>query len=126
MVVQIKMLNKSERFEVLRMFRYWCMLGWLPAEVNLSTWEILPPADRLKTWRCLIWFFLFALHAIYKMVALVYWLKVGIPFHEAVVHAVLAACMPVAIYWYYVLYIKYPRLFGVYVSMTLTGNDDGM
>ena len=116
------MLNTAERFEVLRMIRFWCKVGLFPIKVNLATWELLPVRAK---WRCHFWFFLLALHALYKLVGLAYWLKVGIPLHQAVVHAVLAIAAPVYSYWYYVLYIKYPHLFGVYLNMTLTGNKGG-
>ena len=123
LVFQIKMLNKAERFEVLRMIRFWCKIGFLPMEVNLSTWELLPHAKKRTTWKCYFLFLLYAMNGLYKLIALVYWLKVGVPIHEAVIHAVLAVVPTVYCYWYYFLYFKNPRLFGMYLKMTLTGND---
>ena len=119
------MLNKGEKFEFLRLFRFWCKVGLLPVQVNLSTWEIRPHANKLTIWICHLWYYLFVLNSLYKAVALVYWLKVGIPLHQAIVHGVLAAGFFVCIYSYYVMFIKYRRLFGVYLSMTLTGNEIG-
>ena len=116
------MLNKAERFQVLRMIRFWCKLGWLPVEVDLSKWEMRP---RASTWKCHFCFFVYAVHTFYKLCASVYWLNIGVPLHEAVIQLILTVTMVVTVYWYYVVYIKNPQFFGFYLSMTLTGKQIG-
>ena len=120
------MLNRAERYKILGIIQKCCKFGVLPLQVEFSSWELIPYKSGLKLWKSRLWVFFFALHAIYKLgsLAKAYFLE-DTALYELIIHAMLAVAGTVYIYWYYVLYIRHPGVFGSYVRMTLIGKIGG-
>ena len=120
------MLNKRERYKVLKFFRICSNLGPFPIQVDLETWEV-KPASTVKRCVCFVSYVLFVLHGLYKSGSLVY-TYLFVPdaqLHQLIIHANLVMTSTMVAFWYYILYVKSPGLLAAYVKMTLLGNIGG-
>ena len=117
------MLNKGERFKVLKFFRVCSIVGQLPVEVDLTNWQIRAPPIKKRCVSAILYSFLL-LHTLYKAGTLVhaYFCVPDAQLHQLLIHAVVAAATTLYSYWYYVAYIQDPALFAAYFKMTLLGN----
>lgn len=120
------MLSLQERHQVLLFLRHICRAKLLPAEVNSQGWELHPRFHTAvrSAWISKLFYALFVAQALYKNLSLVYVLLFapGVPLHQIIIHAVLAAACGTFAYWYYVLYIEQADMHAGLVQMTLTGN----
>lgn len=80
-----------------------------------------------KFWICKVSYAIFTVHALYKLFRLVniFLFLRGIPLHQTIIHAVLAADGVTFVFWHYWLYFKHADLNAAYVRMTLAGSISG-
>ena len=121
------MLNKAERFKILKFIGNCCNIGYLPAVVNLSSWHLQHSTTGRRKWPSLTFFGISVLHCLYKIAMLigVYFTQKQTPLHELIIHAMVALGPPFVFFWYYLLFIKYPGAFSCFFHLTLTGNIGG-
>ena len=121
------MLNKKERHEVLRWFRISCKVGYHPIEVNLANGQLEMPSAR-KQKVCLVFYIIFVLHVLHKIVSLAYafFIATNVPLHQLVLHAVYASALAVFAFWDYVSYRWDPSLFAAYAKITIEGTVGGI
>ena len=120
------MLTLQERRQSLLFLHYLCNAKLLPAEVNIQQLElhqVFHTAGRAG-WISKVFYALFAANALYKNLSLVYLLlfTTGTPLHQIMIHAVLAVCCGIFVYWYFILYIQHPFVHARILHMTMTGN----
>ena len=120
------MLNKAERFRVLKLYRICCNIGLLPFEVDLTSWE-LKKTSKIKRFICFISFSSFFLHGLYKIGSLAhsYFLNPNVQPHQLVLHALVAMVCALAIFWYNKVYITDTALYAKCFNITLRGNVGG-
>ena len=71
------------------------------------------------------WYILFILHTVYQVLTLVHVLLSipGTPLYLIIFHAGMATIsVMIAMWWYYILYIKHAVVFAIVVRLTFTGN----
>ena len=120
------MLSLQERHQVLLFVRHFCKAKLLPADICTKHWVLnqrFHTAGRAR-WISRIFYALFAAHALYTNLSLVYVLifKLGIPLPQIIIHAMLAIAYEAYAYFYYVLYIRHAEVYARLFKMTLTGN----
>ena len=120
------MLNKSERYKVLKTWKHFSVLGPLPVEVDLTNWRLKVPKIR-KLWISVVSYILFGLHSLLVTSSLVYnFLFVpDLQLHQVMIHAVIAFASVMSTFWYYLVYAQDPGLFAKYAELTLVGNVGG-
>ena len=119
------MLNQAERYRVLRFLRFFCIVGFLPVEVDLNSWEIHPCVRPWwKQLLCRISYVSYCLHGVYEVLSLLHVLMLsrGTPMYQIVIHMIIASVTAVFSFVYYLLYIKYTEVNAVVFRMTLTGS----
>ena len=119
------MLNKSERFKVLKFLRIQSIVGPLPIHVDLESWTVHAPS-LIKKYFCSVSYVLVLLHILYKNGSFyAYFFVPHVQLHQLMIHAVLALSTVLCSVFFYVAYIKDPRLFAAFASLTLRGKTGG-
>ena len=122
------MLTLKERTQVLRVFRYFCSVNFVPVQVDIKSLEL--HAATATTWKALVYLISYGLiitNTVYKAMSLLYVLFFlrGTPVHQIMVHAVVAMVSVMVTGWCYALYIKHFHVNVNFLNMTLTGNVSG-
>ena len=98
----------------------------LPAVVDIQGWRLHQGINTAwKTLSCAASFVLLCAHTLFKLVRLVsgfLFLRKTVPLYQEVVHLVLCAGSVMLVFWYYIIFMKYPKVFAKTVKITLTGN----
>ena len=120
------MLTKSELFKVLKFLRLCSILGPLPIQVNVRTWNLKAPST-IKKCVCAVSYGLVVLHILYKngSLAYAYLFLPHVQLHQFIIHATVAMGTAMCGFWYYMVYIKDPGLFVVCAKTTMTGQIGG-
>ena len=120
------MLNKAERYEVVKFFRICSLIGQLPVHVDLTNWQLKAPSTVNKITAASV-FILYVLQVLFKTGSLGYTVLFvpDVPLHELALHAVIFMGTSMCAFWQLVLYVKNPSLLAAYFSMTLVGNGGG-
>ena len=122
------MLDQTDRYRILKYFRFLSTAALLPLEVDVSSWEIRP---RLRaSWKRLLWrvsFAIFCLHSLCQLFSLLHVLIFlrSTPLHQIIIHMTVAFWYAATAFFNYVLYVKYPGINAAIARMTLTGSVDG-
>ena len=122
------MLDQTERYRILKYFRFLSTAAFLPFEVDVSSWKIHP---RLRaSWKRLLWqmsFAIFCLHSLCQLLSLLHVLIFlrSTPLHQIIIHMTLACGYATTAFFNYLLYLKYPGINAAIARMTLTGSVDG-
>ena len=120
------MLNKRERYQVLKSLSVYCKVGPLPFEVDLATWE-LKESSTGKKWLCFVSNICFVLHVMYKCGSLAYaYLFVSdVQLYQLIIHLIAAMSSVMVAFWYHVMCWRSPVMFAKFAKMTLVGNVEG-
>ena len=73
-------------------------------------------------------FGVFGVHCLYKILGLLYAFAFAqdvVPLHQMIIHMILAGLAAMLLYYYYVLYIRYPGSFAAFARMTLSATTTG-
>ena len=120
------MLNTEERQRVAISTSHFISISLLPATLDVKNWEFTPGCvTKVKSWACKISYATFVLHALFKIWRLIYELLIlqsTIPLHQVIIHLALAADAVVTMFWYYVLFIKYPDVYLGTMKTSLSGS----
>ena len=128
--LHLKMLTLRERYRVLSILRFYSKLNLFPTQVDTQAWTLVPAKYTTVTWNGMaskLFFPLMVLGVVYKSLSLLYSLVFlgDTPFHQLMIHVVVASAQWLVVFWFYNLQIKYPAQYGRYMKMTLTGNISG-
>ena len=120
------MLNSTERHQVTKFNSYFLIICLLPAKVDVKTWGFYPGCPtKWKDWACKLSYALFAVHALYKVARLLSGfliLQSSIPLHHVIIHLAVATAAAMAVFWYYLLFIKYPDVYLNIMKISLSGS----
>ena len=122
------MLDQIERYRVLKHRFYLCTVGFLPTEIDISSWEIHPSVR--SAWKrilCRISYATYCLHGVFQALNIlrVFMSFQSTPLYQVVLHTILVYTYAITSFWYYLLYVKNPGTNAAVVRMTLTGSVDG-
>ena len=118
------MLTLEERHEVLAFLRLSSIFCTLPIRVDVESWNVSAGTDsRWKSWICTGSYVLFAAHALLKVFRAFYTLFycTGTPLHQIMLHFDVVLAATAFVYWYYLLYVKYPNVNAGLTKITLAG-----
>ena len=123
------MLTLEERQGVLKHLWFFSTLSLFPTRVDLQTGTLVPASYTTK-WQAMaspLPYILLILATMYKNLSLLYSLLFisDPPFHQILIHWVIAGVPSLTTIWYYMLHYKYPAEYGRFVEMTICGNISG-
>ena len=120
----LKMLSLQERYNILRLLRFFCIIIPFPAQLNVETWQIRHTGGftKRKAWASKASCLLFILHAVYINLTLIHALFAlrTVPLYQLILHAVFASASALYVFWYYILYVRHGNVTAEFRSLTLS------
>ena len=120
------MLTLAERHQLVIFISYVFRICLFPAKIDAKEWEFYPGfTSKLNERACNASYALFIAHTLYKILRLVsgfLFFRNAEGLHQLIIHLAVVACGAMIVYWYYVLFIKYPDVYLRIMQTSFSGN----